>query len=58
MRAPVYGVSRTVLIFGLLVTGCGGDPIVRRQGHFEQGNQYFDRGKFSEAVVEYRNARR
>jgi tetratricopeptide (TPR) repeat protein len=56
MRAPAYRACLTVLIAALIAASCGGDPTARRQRHLEQANQYFDQGKFSEAVVEYRNA--
>jgi tetratricopeptide (TPR) repeat protein len=40
----------------VLVSGCAGDPAARKQEHFQQGNQYFDQGQYSHAIIEYRNA--
>ena len=45
-----------VVVSALLVSGCSGDPAVRKQQHLEQGNQYFDHGQYLDAIIEYRNA--
>jgi len=32
------------------------DPNVRKQKYFESGERYFEKGKYREAVIQYRNA--
>ena len=38
------------------LVSCSRDPNVVKQRYLENGNKYFDRGKFKEAVIMYRNA--
>lgn len=47
-----------VLIVLLLLTGasCSRDPEVVKRKYLENGNRYFDRGKYKEASIMYRNA--
>lgn len=40
----------------LVAVGCSKDPNVAKQEHFERGEQYFEQGKYPEAIIEYRNA--
>jgi tetratricopeptide (TPR) repeat protein len=35
---------------------CTTDPAVLKQQHFERGKNYFDKGQYAEAIIEYRNA--
>lgn len=44
-----------VAVFALLA-GCSRDPEVVKRRYLENGNKYFDQGKFKEAVLMYRNA--
>src|SRR5215472_16828842 len=39
-----------------LLTACSRDPNVRKQKYFESGQRYSAKGKYREAVIEYRNA--
>src|SRR5215469_1992215 len=39
-----------------LLTACSRDPNVRKQKYFESGERYSAKGKYLEAVIEYRNA--
>ena len=50
---------RLFLVLGCMVaflTGCARDPNVRKQKYFESGERYFEKGKYLEAVIQYRNA--
>jgi tetratricopeptide (TPR) repeat protein len=51
-------VRLTVVIacLAVFVTGCSRDPNVRKQKYYESGDRYFAKGKYREAVIEYRNA--
>jgi tetratricopeptide (TPR) repeat protein len=40
----------------LCLVSCSRDPKKVRQAYLESGNKYFDRGKFKEASIMYRNA--
>ncbi|HEU4878212.1 MAG TPA: tetratricopeptide repeat protein [Gemmatimonadaceae bacterium] len=40
----------------LLALACHTDPSVRKQQSLEKGNKYFAEGKYSYAIIEYRNA--
>lgn len=44
-----------LIAFSLLV-GCNRDPNVAKRRYVENGNKYFDRGKYKEALIMYRNA--
>ncbi|MFY9908285.1 MAG: tetratricopeptide repeat protein [Candidatus Sulfotelmatobacter sp.] len=37
-------------------TACSRDPNVRKQKYLESGQRYFEKGKFAEAAIEFRNA--
>jgi tetratricopeptide (TPR) repeat protein len=43
-----------LLIAGL--AGCSRDPEVRKRNYLNKGNAYFERAKYSEAMIEYQNA--
>jgi cellulose synthase operon protein C len=46
-----------VLVFmAAFLAGCNRDPNVRKQKYFESGERYFSKGKYREAIIEYRNA--
>src|SRR5438445_7611656 len=50
---------RLALVLGLMaaiLVGCSRDPNVRKQKYFESGERYFNKGKYREAVIQYRNA--
>ena len=40
----------------LLAAGCSRDPNVVKKRYVDNGNKYYDRGKFREARIMYRNA--
>jgi len=44
-----------LLVF-LLFSSCTRDPNVRKQKYFQSGQRYFEKGKYREAVIEFRNA--
>jgi tetratricopeptide (TPR) repeat protein len=45
-----------LLLLLFLVTGCNTDPNVAKQRYVENGNKYFEKGKYKEALIMYRNA--
>ena len=45
-----------VLIALIAGSACSRDPNVAKKIYLESGNRYFDRGKFKEASMMYRNA--
>ena len=50
---------RVALVLGLvaaLLTACSHDPNVRKQKYFESGERYYAKGKYREAIIQYRNA--
>ena len=50
---------RLVLVLGFmaaLFAACNRDPNVRKQKYFESGERYFSKGKYREAIIQYRNA--
>jgi tetratricopeptide (TPR) repeat protein len=46
------------LMVALCLASCNHDPKKVRQNYLESGNRYFDRGKYKEASIMYRNAYR
>src|SRR6476469_5662341 len=46
------------VILAVLVgfTSCSRDPNVVKKRYLESGNKYFDKGRFKEASIQYRNA--
>src|SRR5450631_3138692 len=38
------------------LASCSRDPIVVKKRYLESGNKYFDKGRFKEASIQYRNA--
>jgi tetratricopeptide (TPR) repeat protein len=47
-----------VLLAVISLVACSRDPNVVKQRYLENGNKYFDRGKYKEAAIMYRNALR
>src|SRR5690348_2855913 len=50
---------RLLLITGfvaILFTGCSRDPNVRKQKYFHSGEQYFEKGDYNAAAIQFRNA--
>jgi len=46
-----------VLVLGVFsLAGCAGDPNVRKAKYFTSGRDYAAKGKYAEAVVQFRNA--
>jgi len=45
-----------LLTIGLTLVSCSRDPKTVRQQNLESGNRYFDKGKFREASIMYRNS--
>src|SRR5262245_16368371 len=45
-----------LVCLALTAFACTTDPAVRKQRYLDRGNQYFDQGKYAEAIIEYRNA--
>lgn len=48
--------SVTLVVAAICLVSCSRDPKVVRQRYLESGNKYFDRGKYKEASLMYRNA--
>jgi tetratricopeptide (TPR) repeat protein len=44
------------LLLSALLTNCSRDPNVRKQKYFESGEDYFAKGKYGEAAIQYANA--
>src|SRR5262249_16052393 len=49
-------VSLVLLPFLLLAYGCKGDPQAKKAAHMQKGEAYVAQEKYTEAVIEYRNA--
>ena len=39
-----------------MVAGCAPDPERAKQKYFESGNRFFEEKKYTEAILQYRNA--
>ena len=46
--------SATVLL--CFVAACNRDPNVAKKKYVENGNRYYEKGKYKEALIMYRNA--
>src|ERR1039458_9040224 len=44
------------LIAALAFVSCSRDPNVAKKRYLDSGNKYFDKGRFKEASIQYRNA--
>ena len=52
-----YSRSSFVLVaFCLLLAGCRTNPEVAKQEYLKSADRYVEQGKYSEAIVQYRNA--
>jgi len=45
-----------LLIVVALMAACSRDPQIRKKEYFDKGSSYFEKGKYEEAIIEYRNA--
>jgi tetratricopeptide (TPR) repeat protein len=52
MRKAVFA----LLLLLTFVAGCNRDPNIAKKKYVENGNRYYDRGKYKEALIMYRNA--
>src|SRR4051794_9841498 len=51
--------NRLIWAFALvlcILAACNRDPNVAKQRYLENGNKYYDKGKYKEALIMYRNA--
>ena len=46
----------SALLLALLLSSCSRNPQARRQKYFQSGQRYFEKGKYSEAAIEFINA--
>src|SRR5215469_16152482 len=53
-NALLWAIS--LLVVGLLVSGCQSDPNVRKLKYLESGKQYSAQGKYNEAIIQFSNA--
>jgi len=44
------------VVLALTLVSCSRDPASTRKRYVESGNKYFDRGRYNEAMIQYRNA--
>ena len=51
-----FWLAGSALSLALLLSSCSSNPQARRQKYFQSGQRYFDRGKYSEAAIEFLNA--
>ena len=51
-----FWLAGTTLSLALLLCSCSRNPQVRRQKHFQTGQRYFEKSKYSEAAIEFLNA--
>ncbi len=50
------GLPAMMLLTAILLSGCHGDPNVRKQKYLESGERYSARGKYREAAIQFLNA--
>src|SRR5687768_14327741 len=48
--------SLAVLPLLAVLVGCTGDPEARKREFVQQGDEFFEQGKYADAIVRYRNA--
>lgn len=46
----------SLLVAGILIAGCHGDPNIRKQRYLESGKHYSAQGKYNEAIIQFSNA--
>ncbi len=56
MKTRVFSSLLVLLLLGSVA--CNTDPNVAKKKYVERGNKYFDRGKYKEAAIMYKNALR
>lgn len=49
-------IALTLMCAGSLVGACAPDPVKAKQEYLTSGNRYFDEKKYTEAILQYRNA--
>ncbi|MBV9340884.1 MAG: tetratricopeptide repeat protein [Acidobacteria bacterium] len=54
-RSSVFRLA-LVIGFWAFLAACSRDPAVRKQKYFESGERYFAKGKYREAIIQFRNA--
>src|SRR5215469_2557048 len=50
------GICVPVLFMLALMVNCARDPQSQKQYYMQSGRQYFDKGKYDEAAIQFRNA--
>jgi tetratricopeptide (TPR) repeat protein len=55
-KLPKYGLGALVLILLSVSYGCGPDLQTKQAAHMQKGAVYLAEGKYSEAILEFRNA--
>ena len=53
---PTFRQVIIVFLTALTLVSCRRDPIAAKNHYLESGNKYFDRGRFTEAGIQYQNA--
>jgi cellulose synthase operon protein C len=58
VRIPCLFYRRVALLLVLVsfFTACSRDPNVQKQKYFQSGERYYEKGRFAEATIEFRNA--
>src|SRR5262245_61523402 len=59
MVEGVFMINRLVcalLLVFCLLTSCNRDPEAAKKRYIENGNKYYEKGKYKEALIMYRNA--
>jgi tetratricopeptide (TPR) repeat protein len=54
MRSKSLIVAALLMVLGL--TACSRDPQVVKKRYYDSGNKYFEKGRYKEAQIQYRNA--
>jgi Tfp pilus assembly protein PilF len=44
------------LVAAMALVSCGGNPEAAKKRYVESGDKYFNKGRFKEAEIQYRNA--
>src|SRR5437588_4009087 len=55
-RSSLFRLCLVIGCVAAFLTGCSRDPNVRKQKYFESGERYFAKGKYREAIIQFRNA--
>src|SRR5258708_25092032 len=55
-RSSLFRLAFALTCLAALLTGCSRDPNVRKQKYFESGTRYAAKGKYREAIIQFRNA--